>query len=113
MQQQSQWITHTFNGGWATDFGPTYYGTPDQSGLFKVPWFNQAKNLVYEFDGGLHKAPGTTRLNTSSLGSATAVMGIFDYWRQGTAGSPSQRRIVHGRLDPALQHVQGLDDYRE
>jgi hypothetical protein len=62
--------------------------------MFKIPYLTQAKNLVYEFDGGPHKAPGTTVLNESSLGDVD-VMGIYDYWRQGTSGSPSQRRIVH------------------
>lgn len=94
-QQQTQFITHLFGGGWATDFGPTSYDAPGQDGIFRIKWLNQARNLVYEFDGGLHKAPGTTPLNSASLGTSTAVMGIFDYWKQGTAGSPAQRRIVH------------------
>lgn len=94
-QQKSQFITHTFAGGWATDFGPTFYGSPDQGGQFKIPYLTTAKNIVYEFDGGPRKAPGTTVLNASSLGASTDVMGIFDYWKQGTSGSPSQRRIVH------------------
>lgn len=36
-QQKTNFITHTFGGGWATDFGPTYYGAPDQGGQFKIP----------------------------------------------------------------------------
>ena len=94
-QQKTQFITHVFSGGWATDFGPTFYGAPDQGLQFKIPYLTNAKNLVYEFDGGPRKAPGTTLLNESSLGASTGVMGVFDYWKQGTSGSPSQRRIVH------------------
>jgi hypothetical protein len=51
-QQKTQFITHTFAGGWATDFGPTFYGAPDQGLQFKIPYLTNAKNLVYEFDGG-------------------------------------------------------------
>lgn len=94
-QQKTQFITHQFAGGWATDFGPTYYGSPEQGGLFKIPYLTTARNLVFEFDGGLHKAPGTTALNETTLGASTPVMGIYDYWRQGTSGTPTQRRIVH------------------
>ena len=93
-QQKTQFITHTFGGGWATDFGPTFYGAPDQGLQFKIPYLTNAKNLVYEFDGGPRKAPGTTLLNESSLGASTGVMGVFDYWKQGTSGSPSQRSIA-------------------
>lgn len=94
-QQKTSWITHTFNGGWATDFGPTFYGSPDQGGLFRIPYLNTARNLTFEFDGGLHKAPGTTVLNETTIGASTAIMGVYDYWRQGTSGTPTQRRIIH------------------
>ena len=42
--------------------------------LFKIPYLTTARNLVYEFDGGPHKAPGTTVLNETTLGASTPVM---------------------------------------
>jgi hypothetical protein len=50
---------------------------------------------VYEFDGGIHKAPGTAKLNASALESGATVRGLTDYWRQGTSDSPTQRRVIH------------------
>jgi hypothetical protein len=92
----SKWITHRFAGGWATDFGPTYYGSFGNDNVLNIPFLTDARNIVFEFDGGLRKAPGTNLLNSATLVSAsTAVMGVFDYWRQGTTGAPSQRRVVH------------------
>lgn len=95
MLQGSKWITHTFEGGWATDFGPTAYVGPGQDGKLQIPFLRDARNTVYEFDGGIHKAPGTDNLNSSELESGVAVRGIYDYWRQGTVDSPTQRRIIH------------------
>ena len=93
--QSSKWITHRFGGGWATDFGPTTYMSPDQGQTLIIPFLNDARNTVYEFDGGIHKAPGTDNLNSSALEASATVRGIFDYWRQGTTDSASQRRIIH------------------
>lgn len=95
MLQGSKWITHKFGGGWTTDFGPTAYESPDQNGHYTVPFLVDARNTVYEFDGGIHKAPGTTLLNSTELESGEPVRGIFDFWRQGTTDSAAQKRIVH------------------
>ncbi len=95
MLQSSKWITLRFDGGWATDFGPTTYGAPAQDGQYQIPFLRDARNIVYEFDGGIHKAPGTAVLNSGTLESGAPVRGIYDYWRQGTADSPSQRRVIH------------------
>mgnify|MGYP001603128562 CR=1 FL=1 len=90
----SQWITHKFGGGWATDFGPTAYTQPN-GGQITVPFLYDARNTVYEFDGGVRKAPGTSLLNSVVMESAAPVRGIYDFWRQGTLDSATQRRIVH------------------
>jgi hypothetical protein len=88
-------ITHTFNGGWATDFGPQYYGTPDGNKTLAIPFLTNAENIVFELDGGLHKVGGTSNLNSSAIESATTeIRGLFDYWRQGSAAAPTQRRTV-------------------
>ena len=95
MPARAQWIRHTFNGGWATDFGAVFHGSPGQDGSIGVPWLEDAENLIYELDGGPHKMPGTTLLNSSTVGSSTSILGLFDYWRMGTSGSATQRRVIH------------------
>ena len=95
MPAANTWITHTFGGGWATDFGDSYYGGPDDAGFLPFPFLVNARNIIYEFDGGPHKAPGSVKYNTTAYGGATgAIRLLFDYWRQGVAGSPTQRIIV-------------------
>lgn len=88
-------VKHQFGGGWATDFGPNFDGGPDASGNLVMPFLVRARNAVYELDGGPHKKPGATKLNSSALESGAAVMGLVDYWRIGTGGTPTQRRIVN------------------
>jgi hypothetical protein len=95
MLQGSKWITHKFGGGWATDFGPTAYGAPEQTGHMNIPFLREARNTVYEFDGGIHKAPGTDNINSSALESAASIRGLYDYWRQGATDSATQKRIIH------------------
>lgn len=93
--QSSRWVTHRFAGGWATDFGPTTYVSPSQDGQMAIPYLREARNTVYEFDGGIHKAPGTDNLNSSGLASNAPVRGLYDFWRQGVADSAAQRRVIH------------------
>lgn len=88
-------MTHVLNGGWATDFGPSSEAAPDQGGTVVVPFLVDAENVFYELDGGPHKIGGATKLNSSVIESGEQIRGLFDYWRQGTAGSPTQKRIVH------------------
>jgi hypothetical protein len=86
-------IRHRFGGGWAPDFGPT--AEVEVSDLINVPWLVNAENIIYLLDGGVRKVGGTEKLNSSALESGANVMGLFDYWRLGTGGSPSQKRVVH------------------
>ena len=88
-------LRHFFGGGWATDFGPSADVSPDGSGKVVVPFLVDAENCLFELDGGPHKIGGTTRVNSSALESGAAIMGLHDYWRQGTAGSQTRRRVVH------------------
>ena len=89
-------IRHTFSGGWATAFGPFSEVQPDQNGKIAIPFLTDAKNVLYELDGGPRKSPGTTKLNSSQLDVGSKdVLGVFDFWRQGTGGSPTQKRVVH------------------
>lgn len=108
MQQRTQFITHRFGGGWATDFGPTFYGAP-QNNMLSLPWLNEAANVVYEFDGGPHKAPGTNQLNSTVIEASQTVTGIYDYWRLGTSNTPTQRRVVH--VNDAIYHDGGSGSF--
>ena len=95
MPSRTQYIRHLFDGGWATDFGPNADVVPDQSGQVRIPFFVDAENTLYEFDGGPHKMPGTAKLNSSQMESGAVVKGLFDYWQTGTGASSTQHRIVH------------------
>lgn len=89
-------IYHSFGGGWATDFGTEATTlAPDRSGNIVVPFLTKAENLYYGFDGGPHKAWGTSKVNSSALESGATVKGMVDLWLHGTAGSPTQHRVIH------------------
>jgi hypothetical protein len=60
-----------------------------------IPFLVDAENCLFELDGGPHKIGGTSKVNSVAVASGAAVMGVYDYWRQGTAGSPSRKRILH------------------
>lgn len=88
-------VRHNFSGGWATDVGPAYDGGLDQNGVIQIPFLLDAKNVIYELDGGPRKKWGTTKLNSSALEAGLAVRGLVDFWRMGTAGTPVQKRVIH------------------
>ena len=107
--QNQFFITHTFAGGWATDYGPQYYGAPDQAHMMQIPFLVDARNVIYELDGGPHKCPGTTALNASAIGSSsTTVEGLFDYWRFGAVGTPTQKRIVYAGTKMYADNADGV-----
>lgn len=89
-------IRHLFGGGWATDLGPSALGVvPTEQGLVVVPYLVDAEDCLLELDGGPHKAPGTTKLNSGALESGATVKGLTDLWLQGTSGTPAQHRVIH------------------
>lgn len=92
--QNTRTLRHFFQGGWSTDFGPTVDVSPDQSGKVAIPFLVDADDLIFELDGAPHKIGGTSKGNSSAVASGAAVTGIYDYWRQGTGGSPSRRRVL-------------------
>jgi len=95
MFNETQVIKHYFGGGWATDFGPTVDVAPDQSGKVVIPYLVDAQDCLFELDGGPHEIGGTTKVNSSAVASGAVVTGVYDYWRQGTGGSPARRRVLH------------------
>lgn len=92
---KTQVIRHLFGGGWATDFGPTVDVAPDGSGKVVIPFLLEAQDCIFELDGGPHLIGGTTKVNSSAVASGAVVTGVYDYWRQGTGGTPTRRRVLH------------------
>lgn len=88
-------IKHLFDGGWATDLSPRTMAGPDSAGVVRIPYLVTAEDLVYELDGGLRKAPGTTKVNSAELESGAKIMGCFDAWFHGSSGTPAQHRILN------------------
>lgn len=92
------YIRHQFAGGFATDLGPATDNAPQGGGSIAqldVPFLAQAKNIMFELDGGFTKCPGTATLDPSSTLPGTApIRGVYDYWIQGTTGAPTQARVV-------------------
>lgn len=93
--QKTMALRHYFGGGWATDFGPNADVSPDQAGKVVIPFLTEAQDLVYELDGGPHKIGGTSKVNSASVAGGAGVQGLYDYWRQGTGGAATRRRILH------------------
>lgn len=93
--QKTLTVRHLFGGGWATDFGPTVDVSPSQDGKVVIPFLLDAEDLLFELDGGPHKSGGASKVNSSALESGAAVNGVYDYWRQGSSGTASRRRVVH------------------
>lgn len=85
---KTQHIVHTIGGGWATDYGPTYYNGAD-NGHLVLPWLTQAENLLYTLEGGVKKWPGTdiasSRPMIDHVAGTTHVKAVTDYWRQSSS----------------------------
>jgi hypothetical protein len=86
---------HLFNGGFATDFGPSADVGPNQAGDVIFPFLTGAENVFFELDGGPHKIGGTSKLNSSVIESGANIRGLFDFWRQGASALPVQRRVIY------------------
>ena len=102
----------TFAGGWATDFGPSFFAAP-QNGLLAMPFLLSADNLLYELDGGPHKIGGSTRLNSTQVTEAAVAKtfhGIFDFWTQGTGGTETQKRVAYVGTRLMKEDVDGTWD---
>jgi len=92
---QTNWITCTFQGGWMTDMGPSFYGAPAQDKTLPIPFLSTADNLIYTLDGGFGKMGGTLPLNPSPIISTTTqITALFDFWKNGTGGTPNQQRLA-------------------
>ena len=92
MPSRTQFLTHRFAGGWAPDYGKLVSGFPNQTSEVRIPFVLEAENVFWQLDGGFRKIGGTTVIGSQMESGAFPVMGIYDYWRIGTAGSASRRR---------------------
>lgn len=91
-----------------TDVGPTIDAAPDALGDLRIPFLLGAENIDYVFPRGVRKIGGTLQLNSSVIGSSTTtITGMMDYWRQGTSGAPTRRRVCHA----GTQIYRDTDDF--
>jgi hypothetical protein len=89
-------IEHVFGGGWAPDYGAMAVVSIEKDGRCEIPWLMNADNLEFEADGTPHKMAGVFRdRSLAALEAGASIRGIHDFWRQGTAGSPLQSRVMH------------------
>jgi hypothetical protein len=99
MPSSDTFIRHLFGGGFATDLGPSTDSGPQGGGggiaQMVVPWLTRCDNIMFDLDGGITKSPGTTKINSSALESGAAIRGTYDFWIQGAAGAPTQKRVIH------------------
>ncbi len=97
MADKKQKVVLNVGGGWATDFGPSFTGAP-QGNALTLPFLLSADNIVYELDGAPHKCGGSLYLNPAQVqesGTAMSFQGIYDFWRQGVAGTEGQARVAY------------------
>jgi hypothetical protein len=98
----SQWVTHTIDGGWATDYGTNYYATPQGSSL-SIPWLKTCENIRFYPDGSFGKYPGLVsdiplpiKAPKSSTGyiESTLVRNVYDYVRMGASLTGTRVRMA-------------------
>lgn len=68
---------------------------PDGAGRLRIPYLLTAENIVFELDGGVRKAPGASKVNSSALNSGNDIHGCYDAWFHGSSGTPAQHRLVN------------------
>lgn len=97
MSSRNAFILHTLDGGWATDTDPVVTDLPRPGdGQISVPFLPEAENIEYSLPRGVRKVGGTVRVDPSDIVSATTtVTGLYDYWRYGSTGIATRRRICH------------------
>lgn len=110
MTTKATQVKHVFAGGWATDFGPTAQTGIDKNNQVPIPYLVDAENLSFELDGGIRKVGGADKLNSTVVESGEQIRGLYDYWKQGTGGSPTQKRIIHAGTKILKDDADGTFD---
>ena len=109
-QVQTRYITHRFSGGWATDLGKLVTGLPTETADFLIPYALEAQNIFWQLDGGFRKIGGTGPIG-DQLESGDVVYGVYDYWKTGTTGSHTQRKICH--VSTKIKQDQGNNTWTD
>ncbi len=95
MASPRQRLRHVFTGGWATDLGPTAVTGVGDDGAVRIPYLLAAADVVFQDNGGIRKAPGSAKINSSQLESGADIIGVYDAWFSGTSGSATQARVIN------------------
>jgi len=85
MPNRKQTQVYQFQGGFATDLALQ---------TRSLDYLVKAENLIYDVNGGVRKVGGATRLNTTTITASPSVLGMFDFWVGGVAGSFTQFFVV-------------------
>lgn len=88
-------LRHTFEGGFATDYGSLAEIESRGAGRISIPFLLRAENVFFELNGGLRKVGGTEKYNTVTIESGEQIRGMVEYVRSGTSGAPTRKRVVH------------------
>lgn len=105
---ETRFLTHRFGGGFAPDFGKLVSGYPTETGEVEIPYVLNAQNVFWKLDGGIRKIGGADQLS-AELGSGSVIYGLYDYWKIGTSGSPTNRKVCH--VSTVIMQDQGSDTY--
>lgn len=101
-QQTTQWITHSIDGGWATDYGQTVYASPQQ-GELRIPWLAKAENVRFYPDGSVGKHPGFSVIcgpktapsdDVNNIPSSSNVHAIYNYSRNTSSLFGTQYKLA-------------------
>ena len=104
-------VTHTFGGGWAPDYGKLITQPVPQTRQMEIPYVLDARNIFWNLDGGYQSIGGTTRMPNTQLESGAEVYGLYDYWRIGTAGTATRRKVCH--VGQFIYEDQGTDTWQK
>ena len=110
MSTERKFVRKVFAGGWATDLGLLMETAADDLGRIEIPFLINAENIEYDLDGGPKKIGGATKLNATVVESGEEIRGLYDYWRQGTGGTPTQKRVIHAGTKILKDDADGTFD---
>lgn len=94
MAAPDQALRHTFEGGFATDFG-SLAEMEVRGSRIAIPFLLRAENVYFRLNGGVRKAGGTEKYNSVVIESGEEIRGVIEYVRSGTSGSPTRKRVLH------------------
>ncbi|MEQ1844155.1 MAG: hypothetical protein ABL983_01090 [Nitrospira sp.] len=101
-RNSSQWVTHRINGGWATDYGRTFYGSPE-GGSFEIPWCNTCENVRFNPDGSFGKYPGLDSFldapikapgGANGFTESSYIRQLYSYVRMGSTLTGTREEMV-------------------